>query len=271
MPNSLYRPRQFFQFYRAAVTKYQLHSPFAFEWASAVLEDTRRFYAFRDIEALRAKMRAVPTVLDIQDLGTGQPGPRREKLGDIVVRSASSPAQGRQLFRLVDWLKPAALLELGTSTGIGAMYLASAAGPQARLLTLEGSPALANVARTNFNLLKLTNAEVLEGPFADTLPAALERLGRPDLVFFDGHHRAQPTLQYFEACLARAHDHTVFVFDDVYWSPEMTAAWRQIQQHPRVTLTLDSFDLAFAFIQPDFREKQHFRVTPVRWKPWKVF
>lgn len=256
------------RFYRAAVTKYQLHSPFAFEWAEAVLEDRRWFYAFRDIEALRAKMRAVGTVVEFDDLGADGPGLRREPLGRVVARSASSPAQGRQLFRLADWLKPAKLLELGTSAGIGAMYLASARGAQSRLFTLEGSPALANVARTNFNLLKLTNAEVIDGPFDATLGPALQRLGQPDLVFFDGHHRAEPTLRYFATCLAQAHDRTVFVFDDAYWSPEMTAAWRQIQQHPRVTLTLDSFDLAFAFINPDFREKQHFRVVPARCKPW---
>lgn len=51
-----YRFRQFLNFYRQAATKYQLHSPFVFELANAVLEDTRWYYAFRDVEALRRRM-----------------------------------------------------------------------------------------------------------------------------------------------------------------------------------------------------------------------
>ena len=45
--------RQFLRFYAAAVTKYQLHSPFVYDLAMAVLEDTRWFYAFDDVELLR--------------------------------------------------------------------------------------------------------------------------------------------------------------------------------------------------------------------------
>lgn len=268
----MHRFKQFFRFYLRALTKYQLHSPFAFAWANAILEDRRWYYAFRDIEALRAKMLASSTVLNIDDHGAKGPGRRREKLGSLVSRSASTAAQGRRLFRLVDWLKPAVMLELGTSVGIGAMYLASAALRSGRLLSLEGSPDCAHVARTNINLLGLKNVEVITGPFAETLAQTLKRMQQPvDLVFFDGHHRAAPTLEYFETCLAHARERTVFVFDDVYWSAEMTAAWQQIQQHPRVTLTLDCFHLAFAFVNPDFREKQHLCVVPARWKPWKIF
>lgn len=268
----LYRIGRFFQFYRQARTRYQLHSPFVFEWAEAVLQDDRRFYAFRDIEALCAKMRASNTMLDLEDAGTGRPARRRESLRRVVNRSASSPEQGRRLFRLVEWLRPARMLELGASVGIGSMYLASAAAQSARLVTLEGCPACANVARMNFHLLGLRNVTLVAGKFADTLGPALDRLGgAPDLVFFDGHHDGEATERYFETCLARAHDGTVFVFDDVYASPGMTAAWTRICAHPRVTLALDTFDLAFVFIRPDFREKQYFRLVPACWKPWKIF
>ncbi len=271
-----YRFRQLLHFYRRAVTKYQIHSPFVFELVNEVLDDDRWYYAFRDIEQLRNQMLDSRVEFELTDFGarSEEKGPagtkRKVAVRYLAQRAASSPEQGRMLFRLVNRLAPKTILELGTSLGIGALYLASAAR-SARLISLEGDPECARMARVNLDILKLNNAEVISGPFEKTLPNALGRLQRVDFVFFDGNHRPDPTLACFETCLSHAHDKTVFVFDDIYWSPGMQKAWQQIQQHPRVTLTVDLFDLSLAFINPDFKEKQHFSVVRTALKPWKVF
>lgn len=268
-----YRLRQFLRFYLAADTRYQVHSPFVFEFAGEVLEDDRWYYAFEDVEAIRARMLNSDVTLNMTDYGASDAGKapveKQAPLRGVARVAASSPAQGRRLFRLVRWLKPGRILELGTSVGVGAMYLAAAAR-EARLLSLEGSEACVHVARANLGILNLNHrAEVIQGAFSDTLPGALQSLGQVDLAFFDGHHRKAPTVAYFEQCLSHVHERSVLVFDDVYWSPEMTAAWEQIRQHPRVTLSIDCYDLAFVFFNPDIKEKQHFRLTPSAWKPWK--
>ncbi len=268
-----YRIKQFLRFYLAADTRYQVHSPFVFEFANAVLEDDRWFYAFEDVEAIRHRMLNSEVHLNMNDYGASDDGitgaSKQIPLRRIARLAASSPAQGRRLFRLAEWLKPERMLELGTSVGIGAMYLAAAAR-EARLLSLEGSEACTHVARANLGILNLNHrADVIQGAFSDTLPRALQSLGQIDLAFFDGHHRKVPTIAYFEQCLSHVHERSVLVFDDVYWSPEMTAAWEQIRQHPRVTLSIDCYDLAFVFFNPDIKEKQHFRLTPSAWKPWK--
>lgn len=292
------------RFYWHAVTKYQLHSPFVFGLAQAVLEDGRWYYAFRDVEQVREKMLESSVKLEIDDFGTAHPSPpaggssasvssvrfasdelKRAELPPaggvggakryatvrlVARRAGSSIRQGRMLFRLANWAAPATMLELGTSLGIGAMYLASGMR-SARFVSLEGCTDCAQVARTNLELLGLKNAEVVTGEFGKTLPKALDKLQKLDFVFFDGNHRPEPVLHYFETCLALARDTTVFVFDDAYWSSGMTQAWEQIKQHPRVTLTVDFFDLSLAFINPEFREKQHFSVVPATWKPWRIY
>lgn len=275
MQNYWHRFRQFIRFYLAADTRFQVHSPFVFEFAQEVLEDKRWYYAFRDIEAIRDRMQESAVALDVFGQQTEQarqsPGAQRKLLRQIARTSASAPLQGRWLFRLALWRKPQVLLELGTSVGIGAMYLASAVR-NARFLSLEGSEACTHVARANLGILGLNHrTEVITGPFDKTLDLALRALGQVDLIFFDGHHRHEPTIRYFEQCLNHAHDGTVLVFDDIHWSPEMTDAWKQIQLHPRVTLTVDCFELAFVFLQPDFNIKQHFQLVPTRWKPWKLW
>lgn len=267
-----YRFRQFLRFYLAADTRYQVHSPFVFEFVREVLEDRRWFYAFDDVEAIRARMMNSTVALEVTDFGasgSGQTVSQKKTLRHIARVAASSPAQGRRLFRLAQWLKPGHILELGTAVGVGTMYLASAAR-NARFITLEGSEACTHVARANLGILHLNHSvEVLHGPFKDTLSRALQSLGRVDLIFFDGHHRKTPTLTYFEQCLPYVHDRTVLVFDDIWWSPDMAEAWAQIRQHPRVTLSIDCYDLGFVFLNPDIREKQHFRLAPATWKPWK--
>ncbi|MBL7826756.1 MAG: class I SAM-dependent methyltransferase, partial [Saprospiraceae bacterium] len=176
----------------------------------------------------------------------------------------------RMLFRLADWAHPASILEIGTSVGISTMYLASGA-LGAKTISLEGCPETAQVARLNLEMLGLERkVQVITGDFQETLPQALRELGQPDLVFIDGNHRRQATLAYFETCLAQAYEYTVFVFDDMHGTPEMAAAWEQIQAHPRVTMTVDFFDLSLAFINSDFKEKQHFKIVPSRWKFWKI-
>lgn len=269
MQTIIHRLRQFLRFYWNAVTKYQLHSPFVFGLVQSVLEDGRWYYAFRDVERVREKMLESTVKLEMDDFGTG--GAKRFATVRLVARRAgSSVRQGRMLFRLANWAAPATMLELGTSLGIGAMYLASGMR-SARFISLEGCADCAQVARTNLELLHLKNAEVVTGEFEKTLPKALDNLQKLDFVFFDGNHRPEPVIRYFETCLAYANDTTVFVFDDAYWSPGMTQAWEQIKQHPRVRLTVDFFDLSLAFINPEFREKQHFSVVPKAWKPWRIY
>jgi predicted O-methyltransferase YrrM len=111
---------------------------------------------------------------------------------------------------------------------------------------------------------------VRTGPFEQTLDKALHDLGQVDLAYLDGNHRLEPTLEYFEKCLVHAHDETIIVLDDVHWSEGMTEAWRTIQAHPRVRMTLDLFDISIVFINPNIREKQHYSIVPYRWKPWRA-
>ncbi len=265
----IHKIRQFLRFYWGAVTKYQLHSPVVFDLAQALIHDRRWYYAFRDIEAIRKKMLQSAVILHFTDFGAGQAS-GSVPLRRVARRSASSGEQGRRLFRLANWAQPKSILELGTSVGIGTMYLASGAR-NARFITLEGAADCAAVAQSNLELLNLPNVEVRSGEFGTTMATALKDLAPVDLAYLDGNHRRAATLDYFEQCLALARENAIFIFDDVYWSEEMTVAWTEIQNHPQVTMTVDFFDLSLAFINPDFREKQHFRIVPYWWKPWKFF
>jgi predicted O-methyltransferase YrrM len=64
-------------------------------------------------------------------------------------------------------------------------------------------------------------------------------------------------MQYFEACLKKINEQTLFIFDDIYWSPEMKKAWDEITSRPEVKISIDLYDLGLIFFRNN-QAKQHF-------------
>ena len=96
------------------------------------------------------------------------------------------------------------------------------------------------------------------GEFSKTLPAALSG-PKYDLIYFDGNHQKEPTLEYFAKCLPHRSENAIFIFDDIHWSHEMEGAWQAIKEHQEVTLSIDAFFWGMIFFKED-RVKQHFRI-----------
>ena len=118
------------------------------------------------------------------------------------------------------------ILELGTSLGISALALALAA-PERRVVTVEGCPALAGIARNNLLKHGALNAEVINMEFS----AALEMLGTGgttvSLAFIDGNHRGGALTQYAETIRSMGEE-MLIVADDIHLNLEMYRAWSSL-------------------------------------------
>jgi predicted O-methyltransferase YrrM len=186
-------------------------------------------------------------------------GVRVRKVADIA-RHAAKPARlGRLLFRLAKYYRPSVVVELGTSLGLSAAYLASGA-PDARLWTIEGSAAVAERAKRHLSELGLEGVEVVTGNFDVLLEPLVERVGPVDLAFIDGNHRCEPTLRYFDILMRHSGRSALLIFDDIHWSADMERAWAQIKADPRVMLTIDLFFFGLVVIRDEFKVKQDFMI-----------
>lgn len=241
-----------------AKTKHAIHSPFVFELLSNIIEDTTPFYKYSLIESCRARLLLSHQTITVKDFGAGinKAEAYQREVKSIAKHSAKSAKYGQLLFRMVNHFHPKNILELGTSLGISTMYQL-APNSKAKVITLEGCPETANIAKQNFELLGFKNIESMVGNFENTLPQALQKLEKVDYVFFDGNHRKTPTLAYFEQCLNYAHNETLFIFDDIHWSKEMEEAWTIIKNNEKVTVTIDLFFLGLVFFRKE-QLKQHF-------------
>ena len=244
----------YFRFWLRSGNAHGLHSPFVFGLYTAVVRHTGSYQAYAAVEARRQQLLSSAASISVTDFGAGSHtgAGRQRRVADIARTAAKPPRLAQLLFRLVNYLRPATILELGTSLGLTTAYLA-AADSRHRVLTFEGCPNVAAAARETFAALHLSNVEIVAGNLDDTLAPALAALNKPvDFAFFDGNHRYEPTLRYFELCLAHRTDESVFVFDDIHWSEDMERAWEAIKAHPKVTLTVDLFHIGLVF----FRQKQ---------------
>ena len=253
---------RFIDFLLHSGNRYRLHSPFLYSLAEEVLRANRPANGGEKIEVLRQECLESKEIIMKTDYGEGGKSIGGAiypvELRRIAMTSLTPKGQARRLARLVQYTKAGRILEIGTSLGMTTAYMAMA-NPESRVITLEGCPALCRKAGEHFARLGLKNIELIEGRFEDNLPKALMKLGRLDMVFIDGNHHKEAVLDYFEKCLAYAHNDTVIVFDDIHASKGMEEAWELVKHRQEVRISLDFFYTGWVFFRKE-SSRQHFRL-----------
>jgi predicted O-methyltransferase YrrM len=231
-------------------TRHGVHSPFVYRLVDEVIYDFHAKSDYAEIEKLRTKLLKDERSITITDLGAGSMlSKNNKKQVRVLAKNAlKSPALAQLIYRLAADIKPRNIIELGTCLGITSAYLAKAA-PDAQVITIEGCPATANIARENLNSLNIQNTELLTGNFDNILPDLLRNSEELDFVYVDGNHRKDATLNYFEWCLPKLSQNSIMIFDDIYWSKGMKEAWAQIKAHPEVSVSVDLFWIGLIFVR----------------------
>ena len=75
------------------------------------------------------------------------------------------------------------------------------------------------------------------------------------MIFIDGNHKKDATMNYFQRCLQHIDDSSVLIFDDIHWSEGMEEAWDEIKQHPGVKVTIDLFQMGLVFFREELSKE----------------
>jgi len=244
-------------FFSARNTRgFGVHSPYLFQFTRFVIYDKSVYYIFPEIENIRTALKKDNSLLDIRDFGTGKDRSRR--VSDIAVHSVKSAKYGQLLYKIAHFCKSKNILELGTSLGLTTAYLASSSS-KIRCVSLEGSDEISAIANRNFEKLHLKNIQVEVGNIDLTLPKVLHDFDSLDLVFIDANHKLPAIYDYFEQCLIKVHANSILIVDDIHWSADMEKAWNSLKNHPKVTSTIDLFQLGIVFFRADLN-KRHYKM-----------
>lgn len=249
---------QYLTYFLKAVDKYSLHSPFVYQFYTEVLSDKRKFYAFEEIESVRADVLKDSRSVEVLDLGKGSVADKGNyrKIAKIAQYSLSKATFSRLLFKMILFYKPRHILELGTSLGINTLYLAKA-DSRIPVTTMEGCPQISHLARENFRKLNASNILLIEGDIDHNLPTVMEEVDQLGLVYFDANHTREATLRYFECCLQKADEDSIFIFDDIHLSKEMYEAWKEICGNSKITISIDVFDAGILFFNPGLKREHY--------------
>jgi predicted O-methyltransferase YrrM len=220
------------------------------------LYDKTSYRAYDTIKAYKKQLKSTKHTLNVTDLGAGSKKFKSDvrSVSEIAKHVSISTKYAKLLYRITKHLKPQTILELGTSLGVATQAL-SLGNPKAEIITIEGCPNISEYSKTQFSKRHLENIKQRTGCFSEVIPG----LNHPsfDLIFFDGNHTKQATLHYFELLIPKANNNSVFIFDDIHWSPEMTEAWDIIKNNPSVTVSIDTFFWGIVFFRKE-QAKEHF-------------
>ena len=255
---SLHTVKSYLRFLFKSTNQHGVHSPFVYNLVTKCFYDKQNYDAYGMIKNYRNQLIKNKQTVEVEDFGSGSKTFKNElrKVSDIAKTSGSNLKKAFLLYRLTKYFKPKTILELGTCLGIGTTALALD-NKTTKLTSVEGSQNLVNITENQITKFGINNVKVINQTFASALPELKQQSW--DFVFIDGHHDEIATINYFETLLDSANNKTVFVFDDIYWSQGMTAAWNFIKNHPKITVSIDTFYFGMVFFKREL-SKEHFYI-----------
>ncbi len=254
----MYRLFKYFYFLIKSKNEHAVHSPFAFNLITRALHK-RKVPKKIWIKYLGIKKSLLKNnqVLDVTDFGATSKRLKSNQriVNDIVQIAGISNKRAKILYQIINYFKPKKILEIGTSVGLSSTII-SLASKDAEIITIEGCKNTLKVANQVFQNNNLENISSVCGKFEDVLPKILDK-NSFDFVFIDGNHTKEATINYFETLLTSINNNSCLIFDDIYWSKGMQEAWKYIQKHPKVTLSIDTFQWGIVFFRKE-QQKEHF-------------
>ncbi|MBE8727061.1 class I SAM-dependent methyltransferase [Flavobacterium hungaricum] len=238
--------------------EHAVHSPFVFNLLTKCFYDKKTKPEYQVLENYRKSLLENKNFIEVTDFGAGSKvfKSNRRQIAKIAKTAGISSKRAKLLFRVTRYFQSNTILEIGTSLGLATAALALG-NPKAKVTTLEGCPNTGNTAKNQLHQFDCTNVESIISEFESFLIAENLQSKIYDLIYFDGNHSKKATLAYFELLLPTINNDSVWIFDDIHWSQEMEDAWEIIKNHPKVKVTIDTFQWGFVFFRYE-QPKEHF-------------
>ena len=254
--------KSYLKFLFHSKNEHGVHSPFVFDLVTKCFYDATKYQEYEVLKSYRKSLLENKNTIEVTDFGAGSRVFKSNvrEISKIAQTAGITSKNAELLFRIVRYFQPKSILEIGTSLGLATSAL-SLGTEKAKIITLEGCPNTQKQAQiqlqgqnSNFQNIEFVNTE-FSSYFKNLSPITHH------LIYFDGNHSKKATLGYFEALLPTISNDSVWIFDDIHWSADMEEAWEIIKNHPKVSVTIDTFQWGIVFFRAE-QEKEHFIINP---------
>lgn len=255
----LFQIKSYLQFLWNSKNEHGVHSPFVFSLVTKCFYDKKNKPEYAIIKDYRKALLKNKNTINVTDFGAGSRvfKSNTRQIAKIAKTAGISSKRAKLLFRITQYFQPKSILEIGTSLGLATSSLALG-NPKAKLTTLEGCPETSKIAKEQLQKSIFKNATTITTQF-ESFFTSNQLDTNYDLIYFDGNHSKKATLTYFEQLLPTINNETLWIFDDIHWSNDMEEAWEQIKEHPKVRVTIDTFQWGFVFFREE-QAKEHFTI-----------
>ena len=238
--------------------EHAVHSPFVFNLITKCFYDKKNKAEYSILDNYRQDLIENKSNIEVTDFGAGSKIFKSNSriIAQIAKTAGISSKRAKLLFRITHYFQPENILELGTSLGLATSALALG-NPKASITTLEGCANTIAITKIQLQKFNINNVKSITTEFSTYFTTHNVQLTTHNLIYFDGHHSKKATLDYFEKLLPTIDNDTVWIFDDIHWSAEMEKAWETIKKHPKVSVTIDTFQWGFVFFRRE-QPKEHF-------------
>lgn len=262
----LFQIKSYLKFLWHSKNEHAVHSPFVFNLLTKCFYDKKSKPEYAVLKRYRNSLLSNNTVIEVTDFGAGSKvfKSNTRVISKIAQTAGISRKRAELLFRITNYFRidpsdseqAQSILEIGTSLGMATSAL-SLGNLKAKITTLEGCATTMAIAKSQFQKFNCNNVESVLTEFSTYLQTESLKLKNHNLIYFDGNHSKKATLDYFEVLLPTIINETVWIFDDIHWSSEMENAWEIIKNHPKVTVTIDTFQWGLVFFRTE-QPKEHF-------------
>ena len=210
---------------------------------------------FDKCEAYRSKLLKDDKTL----ISWGEVGVNKKMLvKDVCRKAASKKIWAQFLFFITNNIKEPFFLEIGTNLGVSGSYILEALNnkDKAKFITMEGVSKLCEIADNQFKKISVKQKyQIYKGLYDVTFPELIKKDDKFNIIFIDGNHKKEPTLNYFNDLKSVLLSPSIIIFDDINWNSEMKQAWEIIKEDSIVSYSIDFFKLGVIIINHDKKNK----------------
>jgi len=215
---------------------YRVHSPFAFNLITKVIEEKAPYYIFDEIDKFRRYLKAK----------------------DVAELEFQHRNYGELLFRLVQRFECSKILQIRALTGVFSLYLSSALKKGGICFALEQEGHFTEPAKRFAESINIESLKFMDGDFATAIEMLKSDNRKFDLIFLNFAGDANRMGETFNLISDFIDEHTVLVVDGIAANNEMKRFWNEIKNRPETVVTFDLFALGLVFFDKKLN-RQHYK------------
>lgn len=250
--------KSYLNFLWKSKNQHGVHSPFVYDLITKCFYDSKNYPEYSILKDFRNSLQENKNFIEVADFGAGSKvfKSNTRQIAAIAKNAGISKKRAELLFRIVRYFNSKSILEIGTSLGLATSAL-SLGNSNTVITSLEGCKKTIEVAEMQFQKFGLKNVNFINTEFASYLSNLKPETENYQLIYFDGNHSKKATLDYFDLLLPSITNNSIWILDDIHWSEDMENAWKEIKNHPKVTISIDTFQWGIIFFRYE-QQKEHF-------------